>query len=124
MKRSLPVRAQLSDKIQGVAKLVSAILVIGGFVVSVCTWGINQVMDTVDERVSAVEHTVEEIHRDTVRTQLLLLIHNTPEDHESIINVAWQYFRGLDGDWYMTTIFQDWANSQELDVSNLLKGVK
>lgn len=81
-------------------------------------------MAHVDERIDNLEFTVIQTRQDTARLQLLALIQNTPEDHENIIKVAKVYFKDLNGDWYMTALFQGWADTQGVNVSNLLKGVE
>lgn len=123
-KKNLPLRAKISDNIQTIAKTISAVLVIVGAAVGACTWGINQVMTLIEDRVSSIEQKIDVIELDTTRTQLLLLIQNTPTDYNSIFNVAFKYFQKLNGDWYMTTLFTKWANEQGVDVSNILNGAK
>ena len=123
-KISIPLRAKISENIQTIAKTISAIAVIVGAATGVAIWSTDKVAEIIDERVAGIEKTIATLELDTTRIQLLTLIQNTPEDHESIINVAWKYFQQLDGDWYMTTLFLKWANEQGVDVSNLLKGVK
>lgn len=48
------------------------------------------------------------IERDSLRTQLLLLILMKPEEEHEIMLVAEHYFKDLSGDWYMTGIFNKW----------------
>lgn len=48
------------------------------------------------------------IERDSIRTQLLLLILMKPEEEHEIMLVAEHYFKDLAGDWYMTGIFNKW----------------
>lgn len=46
--------------------------------------------------------------KDEIRTQLLLLILMKPEEETEILRIAEHYFKVLKGNWYMTTIFNNW----------------
>lgn len=114
---------KLSEHTQKIAKFVSSVMLLIGLVAGACSWGIDQVMAHMDERVEQLEATVAQTRQDTVRLQLLFLMQNTPDDVENIVKIAKVYFKDLGGDWYMTAVFQGWADAQGVNVSNLLKGV-
>ena len=48
------------------------------------------------------------LEKDGLRTQLLLLILIRPEEQTEILRIAEHYFKVLKGDWYMTSIFNNW----------------
>ena len=52
------------------------------------------------------------LEKDGLRTQLLLLMLLMPNEKQEILTVAEHYFapppRGLDGNWYMTSLFDKW----------------
>lgn len=48
------------------------------------------------------------LEKDTLRTQMLLLILLKPEEKQEIMTVAEHYFKVLKGNWYMTSIFNKW----------------
>lgn len=60
-------------------------------------------------------HTLE---KDGLRTQLLLLILMCPRERQEIMTIAEHYFskppKGLDGDWYMTSIFNKWLLNADI----------
>lgn len=54
------------------------------------------------------------IKRDGIRTQLLLLILLKPNETAEILKVAECYFEALEGNWYMTSIFNKWLESNDV----------
>lgn len=55
-----------------------------------------------------VKDKLTKIEKDTLRTQMLLLILLKPEEEQEILTIAERYFSKLKGDWYMTSIFKKW----------------
>ena len=51
------------------------------------------------------------LEKDGLRTQLLLLILIRPEEQTEILRIAEHYFKVLKGDWYMTSIFNNWLKA-------------
>ncbi len=56
--------------------------------------------------------------KDILRTQLLVLISLRPEEQQEILTVAERYFspepKGLDGNWYMTSLFNKWLSFADI----------
>jgi hypothetical protein len=48
--------------------------------------------------------------KDSVRTQLLVLIFLQPDEKQEILTLGEHYFKNLKGDWYMTSIFAKWLD--------------
>lgn len=46
--------------------------------------------------------------KDSIRTQLLVLIFFQPDEKQEILTLGEHYFRVLKGNWYMTSIFNRW----------------
>lgn len=68
-----------------------------------------------------IEATLKEIsekltknEKDTIRTQLLLLILIKPNEQTEILMLAEHYFKKLKGNWYMTSIFKNWLEEQNV----------
>ena len=63
--------------------------------------------------------TLKKLEKDGLRTQLLLLILMKPEEETEILKIGERYFRkppaGLDGNWYMTSIFSKWCKERKLE---------
>ena len=59
-----------------------------------------------------VKEKLTNLEKDTLRTQMLLLILMKPEEKKEILTIGEHYFskppKGLDGNWYMTSIFNKW----------------
>lgn len=58
------------------------------------------------------------LEKDVLRTQLLLLILMQPEEQQEILTIAEHYFspppKGLNGNWYMTSIFNKWLKKMDI----------
>lgn len=51
---------------------------------------------------------------DIVRTQLLVLLSDYPENVSEIMKVSEHYFSDLEGDWYMTSLFNTWLTKNKI----------
>lgn len=56
----------------------------------------------------------EESKQDITRLQLLNLIQHSPSREVEILTVAKRYFDDLEGNWYMESIFTEWAGKQDV----------
>ena len=54
------------------------------------------------------------LEKDVLRTQLLLLILLRPAEQQEILTVGEHYFRNLQGNWYMTSIFNKWLTESNI----------
>jgi len=59
---------------------------------------------------------------DSCRTQLLLLISDYSGNRSKILSLAEHYFSDLKGDWYMTDIFIQWLEANDVKVPEWFKG--
>lgn len=66
---------------------------------------------------------LHEIRLDTTRTQLIMLMEHQPHNHDTIIKVAERYFCTLGGDWYLTSLFKDWAKRENVSVPENISAV-
>ena len=54
-----------------------------------------------------LEGKLHKIERDSVRTQILLLMYNyKDEDKKELLECAEYYFKTLEGDWYLSDMFE------------------
>lgn len=74
-----------------------------------------------DERFNLLEKKLTKIEKDSVRSQLMNLIHDYPERKDEIMEVAQHYFTDLKGNWYMTSMFKDWLKEEKIEVPSWLK---
>jgi len=66
----------------------------------------------------------QEERRDLKRIQLMTLIHVHPEDVSDIMEVAEEYFKNLDGNWYMSSIFQQYLDENKIEHPLWMRGGK
>lgn len=67
-----------------------------------------------DDKKNSKENVKEKLNtleKDTLRTQMLILILLKPEEKKEILTIGEHYFKILKGDWYMTSIFNKWLES-------------
>lgn len=56
-------------------------------------------------RLDRIDKQLNKLERDSVRTQLLMLMTSYTSDMSEIMKCAEHYFKDIKGDWYMTTLF-------------------
>lgn len=61
--------------------------------------------------------------KDSLRTQLLLLILLKPEEEQEILTIGEHYFKELEGNWYMTSIFNRWLDDKGVAKPEWFKGL-
>ena len=72
-----------------------------------------------DDKLKDIKNGMTLLEKNVLRSQLLLLILLRPEEQQEILTIAEHYFSpvdkgGLDGDWYMTSIFNHWILEQDI----------
>ena len=97
------------ERIKSLAALISALTVICGAATGCATIVANDLSKKIDEKLEPINSKVTAIEMDTTRIQLLSLIRNDPDNVDSIMKLARHYFVDLSGDWYATSIFQEWC---------------
>ena len=51
------------------------------------------------------------LEKDVLRTQMLLMIKMFPKEKKEIMTLSEHYFEDLEGNWYMTDIFNNWLEA-------------
>lgn len=67
-----------------------------------------------DGKKDDIKNTLNKLEKDGLRTQLLLLILIKPEEKTEILRLAEHYFKVLHGNWYMTSIFNNWLKAKNV----------
>lgn len=71
---------------------------------------------------------LKEIVKDTAKSTLRLEINEemakNPHNHDTILKMGEKYFCEMDGDWYMTNRFLDWAEKENVHLPPSLIGLK
>ena len=67
-----------------------------------------------DKEQEGIKNKLLVLEKDGLRTQLLLLILIRPDEQTEILRIAEHYFKVLHGNWYMTSIFNNWLKTQDI----------
>lgn len=68
------------------------------------------------EAFGRMEENQDAIRKDTLRIQLVMHIKDQPENVDTILRLAEEYFVHLHGDWYMTSEFYKWADEHNVRI--------
>lgn len=63
----------------------------------------------IEKKLEAIEKNQKIAEKDTLRTQLLVMIADFPEETTDILRLAEHYFKDLDGNWVASALFNEWA---------------
>lgn len=110
---------KIGEWIQTTAGIITSVTIIATAAVGIGTWGVTQVNAGTNAKIDALSSQLEDIQLDTTRNQLLILMEHD-ENSEEVLKVAKFYFQELKGDWYMTSLFEKWANKHGVDAKTLL----
>lgn len=112
---------KVAEWIQTTAGVVTAIGVIFTAVVGVGTWAIGQILSDTNSRLDSMGGQLDQLQVEATRTQLITLMSNYPDNKSEILKVADKYFNEYSGDWYVTELFEQWADQHGVDAKTLLK---
>lgn len=97
---------------------VMILTIVGAVLASQALFGFIQFMITRRDTKKNVYGKLTTLEKDVLRTQLLLLILMRPKEQQEIMTIAEHYFgkppKGLDGNWYMTSIFNKWLLDSDI----------
>lgn len=63
---------------------------------------------------------MSDIRKDTLRIQLSQYMKDQPDNLDTIIKLAEEYFVKMKGDWYMTSEFRKWAKAHDIEVPQVI----
>lgn len=106
----------LPEGVKHAGAVISAIIVIISAVVSLDAWIMDRAINHLKEQFEPMREQIKAIKLDTTRLQLLQMIEHKPDDKEGILKLARHYFVDLGGDWYATSIFNDWCIEKGIHV--------
>lgn len=61
-----------------------------------------------------------DIRKDTLRIQLSQYMKDQPDNIDTILKIAEEYFVKMKGDWYMTSEFNKWARNHNIIVPQII----
>ena len=120
-KKTAAKRKAMRERIKDISDVIGAVTVIGTACVGVGTWCVTQINANINTKLDSISDQVTELKLDTTRNQLLTLMKNYPDNEEEIMKVAKYYFKDLNGDWYMTSLFIEWGEEKGIDVTEIVK---
>ena len=62
--------------------------------------------------------------KSTLRLEINEEILRNPHNHDTILKMGEKYFCEMEGDWYMTNRFLDWADQEQIHLPPSLMGLK
>lgn len=86
--------------------------IIGSVLLSNGLFALLQFLITRHDTKKNVKGKLLTLEKDVLRTQMLLMIMMLPKEKKEIMTLAQHYFVDLDGNWYMTDIFNNWLESE------------
>lgn len=95
--------------------------VIGSGALSALIAGVFQIINNRREKTDKRFQTLE---KDILRTQMLLMLADFPEEKAEILKIAEHYFGDLDGNWYLTTMFNTWLEQNQIAKPEWFKEAK
>lgn len=67
-----------------------------------------------DDKKDNVPSMLSKLERDICRTQLLLMLSDYSNESQEIMKLAKHYFDDLNGNWYMSSIFNKWIEENNI----------
>ena len=71
----------------------------------------NPISQKLDKIISEQKKT----EKDSLRTQLLVMMTMMPESQEEIMQLAQRYFEELKGDWFYSSLFNRWLKDNNIE---------
>ncbi len=75
---------------------------------------IKESVQTTNDRLDDLDGKLLKAERDSVRTQLLILMAYYKDDVNEIMKCAEHYFKTLVGDWYLTSLFKLYLKEKDI----------
>ena len=63
----------------------------------------------IEKKLEEIEKNQVKAEKDALRTQLLVMIADFPDETTDILRLAEHYFKDLDGNWVASALFNEWA---------------
>lgn len=71
-------------------------------------------LGAIEGKLNSIEQNQELAEKDALRTQLLLMLSEYPDEVQEILRLAEHYFRDLKGNWYATVLFNKWLIQKQI----------
>ena len=97
------------------------IAIVGSGALSALIAGVFQLINNRREKLDNRFTTLE---KDVLRTQLLLMIADFPNEKSDILKLAQHYFEDLDGNWVLSSVFSSWLKVNGIEIPEWFTEVK
>ena len=84
---------------------------------------VSAIITAINNR-TGIKSKVQKIEKDSVRTQLLVLMSDYPDEQQEILTIGEYYFDKLKSNWYMTSLFAKWLKKQNIERPAWVKGAE
>ena len=73
-----------------------------------------------DYQIADIKKSQLKAEKDIVRSQLLVLMSDYPENQPEIMETMKHYHVDLNGNWYSTSLFKKWCDKNDIDIPKWL----
>lgn len=77
-------------------------------------------LNEIKESLNDLKKEVALIKKDDLRTQLMVMIRDFPNEKTDILRLGQHYFEDLHGNWVLTNIFTEWLMENDIVIPNWL----
>ena len=77
-------------------------------------------IDNVINQIDDIKKSQLKAEKDIVRSQLLVLMSDYPENQPEIMETMKHYHVDLNGNWYLTPLFKKWCEKNDIDIPKWL----
>ena len=82
---------------------------------------ISAIITAINNR-NGIKSKLKKLEKDSIRTQLLLMISDYPDEKQEIMTLAQYYFETLKADWYLSSLFDKWLQRHKMERPNWFNG--
>ncbi len=75
---------------------------------------IKESVSNISNIIGEIKNKINYIDQGSVRQQIMMLIHLYPHRNEEIMKLGKKYFIEFNGNYYLTTIFKEWMDNNNL----------
>lgn len=83
--------------------------------------GVESKLSALIEEQKDIRTLIKQQEKDSLRTELKLMISDFPEEESDILRLAEHYFVKLGGNWTMANIFSRWCKKRGIDLPPWVK---
>lgn len=76
----------------------------------------------IEEKLTEIEKNQKTAEKDALRTQLIMMIADYPDEKTDILRLGEYYFHRLDGNWIAKAIFNKWLEEHNVAKPEWFKG--